>query len=119
MSLTVTVRPDVENRLRDSAKAEGLLPEQLAARRVEEAELLWRIRSAAPLSETQKLHGLLRRRDSHSLSEQEALQLKRLLDERENRAAQRLQDLSSLSKLSGIPVAELMNQLGISPIPSS
>ncbi len=39
------------------------------------------------------------------------------LDAREQQAAQRLDDLGALSRLRGLPVHALMNQLGIRPIP--
>ena len=92
--------------------------DQLAAQRIMEAELLWRVRTAAPEPETRLLHKLLRRQQSGTLTQPERNKLQALLDEREERAAQRLQDLAQLSKLRSIPVRKLMLQLGISPVVS-
>lgn len=81
-----------------------------------EAELLWRIHTAAPEPETRQLHRLLRRRKAGTLTEGERSQLQTLLDVREQRGAQRLQDLALLSHLRSIPVRQLMEQLGIHPL---
>jgi hypothetical protein len=116
MTLNITLQAEDEARLRDEAMRQGLTSEQLAAQRVLEAELLWRIRTASPVSETRQLHRLLRRRKAGTLSETEQRQLQSLLDEREQRGAQRLMDLAQLSRLRSIPVHQLMEQLGIRPI---
>lgn len=47
MALTITLTPEDEARFRDAAARAGLSPEQLAAQRLLEAELLWHIRTAA------------------------------------------------------------------------
>lgn len=118
MTLKIPVRPDVEARFRSEAAHAGLPVEQLAARRLEEAELLWRIRSAAPRTETRELHRLLRKRNAGMLVATERERLVVLLDERELRAAQRLEDLARLSQLSGISLRSLMDRLGIAPVRS-
>src|SRR5438552_1260050 len=118
MSFSVTLQPEMEARFRAEAAREGLTVEQLAARRLLEAELLWRIRTAAPEAETQELHRLLRRRKTGALTEGEQARLQLLLDEREQRSAQRLEDLTQLSRLHALPVRHLMDQLGIRPIPA-
>jgi hypothetical protein len=116
MSLTINIEPESEARLREEAASLGLSVEQLTAQRLVEAEMLRRIRSSAPKPETQLLHRLLRRRKSHTLSEEEHAQLQSLLDGREERTAQRLQDLGHPSQLRRLPVRRLMEQLGIRPI---
>lgn len=118
MALTITLQPEMEARFRDEAAREGLTIEQLATRRLLEAELIWRIRTAAPEAETRELHRLLRRRKAKTLTEPEQARLQALLDEREQRAAQRLEDLTQLSRLRAMPVRHLMEQLGIRPIPA-
>src|SRR5262249_45987515 len=114
----ITLQPEMEARFRAEAAREGLTLEQLAMRRLLEADLLWRIRTAAPEAETQELHRLLRRRKAKTLPAPEQARLQSLLDEREQRAAQRLEDLTQLSHLRRMPVRQLMEQLGIRPIPS-
>ena len=116
MALTITLDRELEARFRDEAAREGVTLEQLTAQRLVEAELLWRIRIASPESETRQLHRLLRRRDTGVLTEAEQTQLQTLLDEREERGAQRLHDLGQLSHLRSIPLRQLMEQLGIRPL---
>jgi hypothetical protein len=106
----------MEQRFRDEANKAGLPVEQLAARRLEEADLLWQIHSAAPESETRRLHRLLRKKKTGKLAQPEEAELTELLDERESRSARRLHDLSRLSQLSGMPLPILMDRLGITPI---
>ncbi len=118
MALTITLQPDIEQRFREEAARSGLSMDQLAAQRIMEAELLWRIRTAAPDPKTRLLHKLLRRQHSGTLTQLERHKLQTLLDEREERSAQRLQDLAQLSKLRSISVRELMSELGISPVVS-
>ena len=118
MTLNISLEPEMEARFRDEAARKGLPLEQLAAQRLLEAELLWRIHTATPDHETRQLHRLLRRRKAGTLTEAEQTQLQALLDEREQRGAQRLQDLIQLSHLRAIPVRRLMEQLGIRPLPT-
>src|SRR5690242_1453430 len=118
MTLTIKLQPEMEARFRAEAAREGLTVEQLAERRLLESELLWRIRTAAPEAETRQLHRLLRRRKAGALTEVEQARLQALLDERELRGAQRLEDLTQLSRLHNLPVRQLMEQLGIRPIPA-
>src|SRR5215470_4843392 len=98
MALTITLQPEIEARFRADAAREGLTVEQLAARRLLENELLWRIRTATPEAETRELHRLLRKRKAGTLSEEALVRLQTLLDERELRGAQRLEDLTQLSR---------------------
>jgi len=116
MTLTITLEPEIEARFRDEAAREGLTLEQLTSQRLLEAELLWRIRAIASESETRQLHRLLRQRKNGVLTEKEQVQLQMLLDDREQRGAQRLQDLAQLSHLRSTPVRQLMEQLGIRPL---
>ena len=118
MALTITLQPELEAHIRNEAAREGLAVEQLAARRLQEAELLWRIRTSVPERETRELHRLLRRRKAATLTDQEQTQLLTILDEREQRSAQRLEDLVRLSHLRQTSVSDLMEQLGIRPLPT-
>ena len=115
MSLTITLEPESEARFRDEAARLGMTLDQLTAQRLLEADLLWRIRTAAPEPETRELHRLLRRRKARALTEDEQTALQALLDEREERGAKRLHDLGLLSQLRSIPVRQLMEQFGIRP----
>ena len=116
MVLEVPIQPDMESRFRDEAADDGVPVEELASRRLAEAELLWRIRSVAPLTETRELHRLLRKQKAGRLDKNERVKIESIMDAREVRAAQRMEDLSKLSRLSGIPLRSLMDRLGISPL---
>jgi len=118
MELTILLEPEIETRLRDEAAREGLTLEQLISQRLQEAELLWRIRTVAPESETRQLHRLLRQRRAGRLTEAGQPQLQTLLDEREQNGAQRLIDLAQLAHLRSISVHQLMEHLGIRPLPT-
>ncbi len=113
MSLTITLQPEIEARSRMEAADAGLAPEELAAQRLRQAELLWRIYTATPQSETRLLHKMLRRRQAGTISQDEALGLQALLDQREECAAQRMEDLAHLSQLRAIPLHQLMERLAI------
>ena len=117
MSLILTLPGTLEDRFKAAAQREGVPVEVLAARRLEESELLWRIRIAAPEDETRELHKLLRKQNGRPLTDAERERLLTLIDAREQLAAQRMEDLGALARLRGLPVRELMNQLGIRPIP--
>lgn len=118
MAVTITLEPEIEARFRYEAAQSGLTLEQFTAQRLLEAELLWRIRTAVPESETRLLHRLLRQHKKKPLAETELVQLQTLLDAREERSAQRLLDLGQLARFRSISVRELMAQLGIRPIVS-
>jgi len=116
MPTTITLPDELETRYRAEAQRVGIPVEVWAARRLEENELLWRIRIAVPDEETRELHRLMRRQKNGTLSESERTRLLELVEARELQAAERMEDLGKLARLRGIPVHELMNRLGIQPI---
>lgn len=118
MTLTITLQPEIEERFREESIRNGVSLEQLTSQRLMENELLWRIRTAAPDSESRLLHRLLKRQKTGTLTSDESLTLQNLLDIREEKTAQRLQELIQLSQLRTIPLTEMMEQLGIHPIPT-
>ena len=118
MTLTVDLEPEIAAHLRAEAARAGVTLEQLAVQRLLEADLLWRIRTSVPEVETRELHRLLRRSRAGRLTEQDRARLSALLDEREERAVRRLQDLAQLARWRAIPVRRLMDQLGIRPLPA-
>jgi hypothetical protein len=119
METTIRLDGKLADLLGSDAQREGIPLDVLAARRLEESVLLWRIRTVAPEDETRELHRLLRRQKSGSLTGSERERLLELIEAREQHAAQRLEDLGALARLRGMPVRELMNQLGIRPIPAA
>jgi molybdopterin-guanine dinucleotide biosynthesis protein A len=115
MALTIILQPDAETRLRDAAAREGVSAEELAARRVLEAELLTRILSYLPAEDTRKMRSLVRKRETGRLTVEDEEHLKRLAHAREVRNVARLEDLLSLARLRGISLREIMQQLNIRP----
>jgi hypothetical protein len=116
MSLTITLTKEQETLFRRAAERDGVPVEVIAVRSLEENELLWRISTATPESETHQLHRLLHRQQKGILTAEEKNTLLTLIEAREKRAAERMEDLVRLANLRKLSVRELMNQLGITPI---
>ena len=116
MALTITLQPEYEAQFRVEAQRAGIPLEQWIAQRTLETELLWRIRLATLETETRTLHRLLRKQKTKPLTDEEQQKLQQIIDERELRGAQRLEDLIQLARLRGISVSVLMDQMGIRPI---
>lgn len=102
METTIRLSRKLADLLGNDAQREGVSLDVLAARRLEESILLWRIRTAAPEDETRELHRLLRRQKSGTLTEPERERLLDLIATREQHAAQRLEDLGTLARLRGV-----------------
>ena len=115
MSLTITLPPEVESRLREDARR-GLVPvEEVAARRLQEAELLRRIFAYFPPEETREMRALVRKRQAGALSASEAERLTELAHRREEKNAARLSDILQLARLRGVSHRQVMAELGIRP----
>ncbi len=116
MTINISLQPEVEARFQAEAVQNGLTLEQLASQRLLEAELLWRIRTASPESEKRRIHLLLRKQRDGLLAAHEQAELQAILDDREMRGAERLNDLVVLASLRAMSVRQLMEQLGIHPL---
>jgi hypothetical protein len=116
MPTTITLPRSLEDRFQTDALREGVSIEVLATRRLEESELLWRIRTAAPEEETRELHQLLRKQKNKTLTQSEQTRLLALIETRELKAAERMEDLATLARLRSLSVRDLMSKLGIHPI---
>jgi hypothetical protein len=117
------------------AAAERLPAEQLAsfaaevlalhARRLapalpaDEAALLERIAAAPPAAEVQRYADLLVRRDAETLSPAEYAELLRLSDAREVRNTERVAALAELATLRGVPLRDLLRNLGAAAAPDA
>ena len=113
MSLTITLRPEFEEQLREDAARAGLPPEELAARRLEEAELIFRIEHAFTPEQTRELYLLDAKRRDDRLTEAERVRLHALLHEREASNVRRVERLVELARLRGVTLPEVMAQLQI------
>jgi hypothetical protein len=124
MSLTITVSPDLEERLRDNAAREGVAPEVIAARRLEEADLLLRILAWIDPDVWARFRQLAARQQEDEFTEseftdEERQELRRLNNEVEIRHAERLECVGRIARLRGISLEQALQQLGIRfPIPS-
>jgi hypothetical protein len=116
MSLTITLPPEVESRLREDARRELVPVEEVAARRLQEAELLRRIFAYFPPEETREMRALGRKRQADgALSAAEAERLMELAHRREEKNAARLSDILQLARLRGVSHRQVMAELGIRP----
>lgn len=88
---------------------------QLATDRhsTDETELLRAIHRGIPADLADRHEALVQRRRSGTLTEDEHAELVRLTDQIEAADAERLAHLASLSRLRGVPLAELLESLGI------
>lgn len=82
-----------------------------------ESELLAQINQPVPAALQQRYDTLLVRRDEHSLSLAEQQELLQLTDQVEALEAERMKHLLELAQLRRIPLAQLMRQLGLDPLP--
>lgn len=118
MSMTITLKPDIEESLRRDALAFGLAPEEIAAPRLEEAELTRRINALSlprlPHS-ARRYRDLLRKRRAGTLMEPERQEMISYSDDSERRTAERLELLARLSCLWNAPLPDTMKRLGIKP----
>ena len=115
MSLTIALPPEMEESLRRDASQADVPVEEIATRRLQEAELLRRIFAYFPPAETREMRSLVRRRQGENLGQEEARRLTELAHRREAKNAQRLADLLALARLRSVPVRQLMAELGIRP----
>lgn len=81
----------------------------------EEAELLIRINRGLPAELRERLDELGAKREAESLAPDEHAELIQLVARLEELEAQRIEDLSRLSTIRGIPLPDLMRELGLDP----
>jgi hypothetical protein len=115
MPISLALPPEIELSLRTDADREHLPVEEVAVRRLEEAELLRRIFAYFPIEETQEMRRLVRKREAGTLSAEETERLTALAHQREIKNAERLSDLLTLAQRRGVPHRRLMAELGIRP----
>lgn len=82
-----------------------------------ETELLARINQGLPQASRTLLNGLIKKRQAHTITDNELQELIQLTNQIELRDAERLKDLLELSHLRDVPLDELIKQLGLKPHP--
>jgi len=115
MSLTITLPPEFEPRLREDARRELVPVEEIAARRLQEAELLRRILAYFPAEETRVMRAMVRKCQAGTLPSDEAERLTELAHRREEKNAARLADVLQLARLRGVSHRQVLAELGIRP----
>jgi hypothetical protein len=81
----------------------------------EESELLLAINRGLSGEMAERYRELIRRRQAGTLGPEEHRELLRLTDEVERQQAERIENLSELARLRGLPLVALMEELGIRP----
>jgi hypothetical protein len=78
-----------------------------------DAERLAKINPGLPAALTSRYHELIDKRRAGTIGADEYEELLRLTDEVETLHAQRIENLADLARLRGVPLAGVMQQLGI------
>jgi hypothetical protein len=115
MTLTIPIAPEMADRFRVEAAREGIPVEILISRRLEEAELMYRILNYFPLAENREMRSLIARRSVGTLTAEQQERLTQLVRLREERNAKRHADIVVLARLRGTSPRVLMTELGIRP----
>lgn len=131
MSLSVTLKPELETWIREEATREGTSPENIAARVIEaqwaiasrvprlsspESELLAKVNEGFPEDFWQRFRELRDKLNAETLTEEERQEFIQLYAQVEGKNAERIRYLGELSRLRGVSLPEIMTQLGIGPI---
>ena len=134
MALTLHLPPELERSLREEARHAGVDAETFVLEAVQsrlqqrqphpvlpraEAELLEKINEGFPEDFWARYRYLIARREQEALTPEEQAELIALSDRVEARNVQRLGYLVELARLRGVSVTNLMDQLGIGPVPVS
>lgn len=82
-----------------------------------EAELLSQIYQGLPAAMQQRLNALIEKRQSYTITEAELQELSALTDQVELFDAARLERLIELAHLRNVPLQQLIQQLGLKPVP--
>jgi hypothetical protein len=82
-----------------------------------EAELLLKINQGLPAAVQQRLNDLIDKRQSYTITEDELQELIQLTGQIEMFDAERLKHLIELAHLRNVPLHDLIQRLGIKPVP--
>lgn len=131
MTLTVNLDPQIEQQLRDEAARLGVGPDDYILQALRdrlrqsaplaphltagEAALLAQIQLGLSQQQWARFYALLNKLEDESLAPQEREEFVALNDRIEQANAGRLEALAELSQLRGVPIEQLMNELGIVP----
>lgn len=82
-----------------------------------EAELLGQIYQGLPAATQQRLNELIEKRQAYTITETELQELSALTDQVELFDVARLERLIELAHLRNVPLQQLIQQLGLKPVP--
>ena len=82
-----------------------------------ETALLLAINQGLPVATRKRLNRLIRKRQSHTITEAELQELRQLTHQIEKSDAERLKNLIELAHLRQVPLNDLIRQLGLKPYP--
>lgn len=82
-----------------------------------EAELLEKIYQKPPADTQQRLNALIKKRQAYTITPGELQELIELTDQAEAFDVARLELISELAHLRNVPLAQLIRQLGLKPVP--
>jgi hypothetical protein len=128
MTLTLNMPPELESRLRDQAAREGIGADDYALRTLRdaltrkpsargakrrEAELLKKVHLKFPDEFWERYHELRSKLDDQTLTAAERREMIGISDRLERANARRMRYVVQLANLRGVPLEQLMKQLGI------
>ena len=133
MTLTISLNPELESRLRGEAARNGVEPDAFVVQALEqglgqtppdphrlaaaEAELLLKINSGPPGLGWQRYHALLARNRNETITPGEHEELIAMIHTVEKANAERIANLIELARLRGVSLDSVMKRLNTSPPP--
>ena len=117
MSLTITLQSETASRVAREAMAAGVSVDQYTDARLNENELLWKIRTIFTEAQAHEFRELWQLHKERPLVGEAHARLEYLLDYHELAGAQRLLDIGQLAKIRNQSIQQVKDQLGLFPYP--
>lgn len=108
-------RPELEEFVRELFSRK--IREEVPCLSEREAELLMAINQGLPDDAQRRLNKLIRKRRAETITEDELQELIQLTDQAELLNVERLKHLIELSHIRNVPLDDLIEQLGLKPVP--
>lgn len=132
MTLTIDLKPELEARLKDEASRAGTDAGEYVVRTLEqcllesqpdgvsatpESDLLQEINKGLPEETWEQYHALISKRRDETLTRDEQALLIQISDRLEALNCRRISALAELARRRGVPLPQVMNDLGIKTPP--
>jgi len=108
-------RPELEEFVRELFSRK--IREEVPCLSERETELLMAINQGLPADAQKRLNKLIKKRQSYTITEDELQELIQLTDQAEHFNVERLKHLVELSHIRNVPLDDLIQQLGLKPVP--